>query len=80
MPVRIDVASSDGEVINRHFGAAEQFLIFDVGENSIIYTSKRRNEPPYDLGGHSDEKLAETIELISDCKILLVSRSIQFLA
>ncbi|MGN0901814.1 MAG: hypothetical protein ACI4M9_00890, partial [Succinivibrio sp.] len=38
---RVAVASSDGHVINEHFGHARQFHIFDLKDNVAVYVGKR---------------------------------------
>ncbi|SHH54636.1 Predicted Fe-Mo cluster-binding protein, NifX family [Sporobacter termitidis DSM 10068] len=74
MPLRIAAASSDGKVVNRHFGAARQFLIFDVDGAGIRFVEKRESEPPCSQGAHDDQKLQHTIRLMADCDAVLVSR------
>ena len=74
MAVRVAIVSSDGKVINQHFGAAGQFLIFNIDGEIITYFEKRENNPSCGPGGHSSDKLAKSIDLISDCKLVLVSR------
>lgn len=72
---RIAVASSDGKVINRHFGKASVFRIFDVmADKSIQFVENREVEPVCQSGNHDDSKLRETIKLFSDCKYVLISR------
>lgn len=74
LSVRIAVGSSDGKVVNQHFGVVEQFYIFDVKTDSFDFVEKRDNDRPCDHGSHSDDKLQKSAQLISDCKLVLVSR------
>lgn len=74
MAIRIAAASSDGKVVNRHFGAAHQFVIIDIDENGITFVETRKNEPPCRQGTHSDDLLLESTILLSDCKIVLASK------
>ena len=71
---RIAVASSDGIVVNSHFGRAGTFYIYKVEQQSIQFVEIRKVQPVCDGGNHEDGKLIETIEKLSDCKYLLVSR------
>jgi nitrogen fixation protein NifX len=65
MTVKIAFASSDRRAVNQHFGAAEAFAIYEVGETEtrlvevaeFIETS---------MDGH-EGKLAAKVELLGDC-------------
>lgn len=74
MPIRIAAASSDGKVINRHFGVAEQFLIFDIDKNGWTFIERRENTPPCNNREHDDDRLTDAIKNITDCSLVLVSR------
>lgn len=72
---KIAVASSDGIVVNQHFGHADKFLIFEVTSyESYRFIEKRSVEPVCSYGNHDDGKLIENLQKIQDCKYLLVSR------
>ncbi len=72
---KIAVASSDGIVVNQHFGHADQFLIFDVmGDGSFRFIETRTVEPVCSYGDHDDRKLIENLQKFQDCKYLLVSK------
>lgn len=70
----IAVASSDGIVVNSHFGRATTFYIYEEKEEQIRYVEKRKVEPVCTGGNHDDMKLRENLEKFSDCRYLLVSR------
>lgn len=72
MPIRVAAASSDGKYVNQHFGKADKFLIFDIKNNEEHEFIELRETTPR-CGGDPNLK-KETIELISDCDILLVSQ------
>lgn len=75
MAYKIAVASSDGKVINEHFGRSKQFLIFEVAENGeYSFLELRENSPPCNAGEHGEDQMEKTINLLSDCRIVLVSR------
>ncbi len=75
MSYKIAVASTDGKVVNQHLGRAEKFYILEVNdENDFYYVENRDNIAACNGGTHSDEGLNLTVQLLSDCKYVLVSR------
>ena len=70
----IAVASSDGIVVNNHFGKARTFYIYEEKDDKITYVEKREVEPVCNGGNHDDDRLQENLEKFTDCKYLLVSR------
>ncbi len=72
MSFRVAVASSDGKVVNQHFGHAEQFIIFDV-KNGTEYSfiENRKINPPCNFGEHNQNTLEEAVDRISDCNYVL---------
>ena len=74
MSYRVAVASSDGKYVNEHFGRAKQFLIFNVVENQCEFYELRKNDPPCSGTGHNEDQMSRTVELLADCKAVLVSQ------
>jgi len=74
MSYRVAVASSDGKFVNRHFGHAEQFLIYEIAEDNCNYVETRSNAPLCGDQGHNDDQLAGIVKLISDCRVVLVAK------
>lgn len=76
--LRIGAATSDGIVVNQHFGHASKFRILEVKDGTIDWLSepenKRELESVCDGGTHDGSKLLENAEALSDCDCLLVSR------
>lgn len=75
--MKVAVVSSDGKVINQHFGKASRFFIFEVNDcGEIQYLEVRETIPLCGSAdhGHADDVLSRTISLISDCEALLCSR------
>ncbi|MCX7745386.1 MAG: dinitrogenase iron-molybdenum cofactor biosynthesis protein [Clostridia bacterium] len=75
MAYRVAVASSDGKVVNQHFGRSRQFLIFEItdsGEWSLV--EHRENVPPCGFGDHHEDGMKRSVELLSDCSKVLVSQ------
>ena len=75
--MRIAVASSDGKMVNQHFGKATQFFILDVDDATIELVEVRENTPPCgssEYSGHDDNALSKAVTPIADCEAVLCSR------
>lgn len=72
--MKIAIASSDGIVVNNHFGRARSFYIYQVQSEKIIFLETRQVSPVCDCGNHDEIKLNENLSRVSDCDYLLVSR------
>lgn len=75
--MKIAVASTDGKVINQHFGHADQFLIFELSGSGAQFVEIRRCPPlcgASDQPGHSEDALEERMKLIGDCGAVLCAR------
>lgn len=72
---KIAVASSDGIVVNRHFGRADTFYIYKIDEAGRHLLLETRNVTPVCSGGnHDNYALRNNINELADCKYILVSR------
>ncbi len=74
MSIKIAVGSSDGKVVNAHFGRAAQFLIFQYEDTDLTYLETRVNKPGCSSLNAPIGTMAETIELLRDCHYILVSQ------
>lgn len=75
MSMRVAVGSSDGKVINQHFGHAKQFLIFDIDENGNIEFIEIRDNIPLCCGGnHTSNGIKNTLDILKDVQIVVVSQ------
>jgi len=74
MAYKVAVASTDGKVVNEHFGRAERFLIFEVEDGRLSFSELREAGPPCMEGEHSDTGLADAAGSLADCRAVLVSR------
>ena len=72
--VLVAIASSDGIVVNSHFGKTDKFYIYEVCEDNISFIEIREVEHVCNGGNHDEDKLEKNMQRISDCKYLLVSR------
>lgn len=76
MKVKIAIASTDGKLVNQHFGRADRFYIVSAEETerTVSYLEERRSEPVCHGGEHEQGMLEKTANLLSDCSYVLVSR------
>lgn len=75
MSYRIAIASTDGKVVNQHFGRAEYFYIGEVDENLEFHLLEKRTTKPVCQGGEHETDSLETIaDSLSDCRYCLVSQ------
>lgn len=72
MSYKVAFASSDGKVVNQHFGRAKHFLIVEVEDKDYKYIETRVNEPACQDFQHTQDALEKSLELISDCKAIFV--------
>ncbi len=72
--VRIAVASSDGIVVNQHFGKAELFYIYETDGENVAFSETRALKAVCEAGNHDDNRLLENLNQLRDCEYLLVSR------
>lgn len=77
MKCKIAVASTDGKVVNQHFGKAKIFYVIeaDMEQKDQFEVVEIRQTSAFCEGGeHSDERLKKAIQKVRDCDYLLVSR------
>ncbi|OPY24500.1 MAG: Dinitrogenase iron-molybdenum cofactor [Methanobacterium sp. PtaU1.Bin242] len=70
--MKIAVASTEGKIIDLHFGDANQFLIFKLedGEGKFQEIREKTLMP---LNEHTERWIA-SIELINDCKAVICNK------
>lgn len=72
---KVAVASSDGIVVNQHFGRTDTFYIYEVTETGKYILLETRTVTPVCHGGnHNENELRDTIRKLKDCKYIIVSR------
>jgi predicted Fe-Mo cluster-binding NifX family protein len=75
MPFKVAVGSSDKKTVNVHFGKCKEFLIYETDETGTYkLTETRKTEPVCNFGTHDDIELKYVIDMLADCKYVLVSR------
>lgn len=72
---RVAAATSDGIVVNKHYGRADNFRIYDIGiDNSIVFVEERKTVPVCQGGNHDEIEIKKSVRNLSDCRYVLVSR------
>ena len=72
---KVAAASSDGIVVNQHFGRADTFYIYEVTEAGAYSLLETRSVLPVcQSGNHDDDTLYANIGKLKDCKYVLASR------
>lgn len=75
--LKMAIASSDGKVINQHFGKARRFIIIESDGEEVKVLEVRENNPAcgtLEYGGHADDALDRSISIIEGCDAVLCSR------
>lgn len=73
--LRVAVCSSDGRMVDEHFGSTSQFLILEIEESSVHFAEWRMTEPSCQGGSHDGSASARNIALIEDCQLLVAVRA-----
>ncbi len=72
MAYRIAAASSDGQHIDRHFGAADGFVIVEVAADGTFDAVERRTvKSPCQHGFHDEEALLTAVQALADCRYVV---------
>lgn len=68
--MKLAFASSDGVVVNQHFGHTPCFWIIELNEENGEWDllEKRVNDPPCKFGEHDEGALNGSVDLIRDCR------------
>ncbi len=75
----IAVASTDGKIINQHFGHAERFLIYRAGCGDVKFLEER-SVTKYCLGIEThahpfeEDRFMGVVSIIKDCRFVMVSK------
>jgi nitrogen fixation protein NifX len=72
---RIAIASTDGKVVNEHFGRASFFYIAEIkSDGTYSVTCKRDVIPLCDSGEHTEEGILTKVKELGDCTAVLVAK------
>lgn len=70
--MKIAVASTEGKIIDLHFGDANHFLIFKLEDGEGKFQEIREKTPMH-LNEHTERWIA-SIDLINDCKAVICNK------
>jgi predicted Fe-Mo cluster-binding NifX family protein len=73
--LRVAIASSDGRIVDEHFGSTLQFVIVETNGHIARFVETRANAPPCGDGRHAPGQLEQSVALIADCNVLLAVRA-----
>jgi len=75
MAYKVAISSTDGKVVNQHFGHTENFIIVQVDENKQYHFIEERSvEAPCSAGGHDKSVLEKAVLAVSDCRYVLCAQ------
>jgi nitrogen fixation protein NifX len=76
MEYKIAVGSTDGKVVNEHFGRCRRYLVFNIDEaaGSCEFEGFRVVKPACADGEHEEADFDAIFDALSDCRFVLVSR------
>ena len=73
-PVRLAVASKEGQAISEHFGHARRFAVYEVSPTACRLLEEREVEH-YCLGNSASQSaMAGILETIQDCQAVFVAK------
>lgn len=72
----IAAASSDGKLIDQHFGKCNMFYIFriDGNENFVQVENRSITSACSDCGAHNDARTLSAVQTLADCKYVLCAK------
>ncbi len=73
MARRIAIASTNGRLIDTHFGHAERFEIYEIAEGGSAFVETRTVSSACHGGGHDESSFDATLLALRDCEAIFVS-------
>ena len=75
METKVAITSSDGAVIDQHFGHCSEFRIAEIESSGQWKIAEvRKTERTCNNFSHSEAHVQEVVKLLSDCRYLLTYR------
>lgn len=75
--MRIAIASSNGKDVDKHFGKAKEFLIYDLADGKRTFVAKR-HASPLSTGDRSHPfdapRFRAIVDLLKDCRRIYAVR------
>ena len=73
MSKRIALASSNGRVVDTHFGHAESFYVYEIEDALAAFVEERRTNASCSGRSHDESSFDATLAILSDCTAIVVS-------
>jgi predicted Fe-Mo cluster-binding NifX family protein len=67
----VAVAGQEGGKVDKHFGAVETFLIYDLAGDAPKLIERRTID---ELAASGEERRATIVRILADCRVLLVEK------
>jgi predicted Fe-Mo cluster-binding NifX family protein len=74
MGIKVAIASTDGKVVNEHFGRATKFHVFELNPNGFKFLETRPVERCCNGGEHEDSAFEKVAHTLNDCKAIFVAK------
>ena len=74
MKYKVAVATKDGKVVYEHFGRCGRYSIVEVEDNYYRFIGFREVEPPCQGGEHTEAALEKAVEILQDCRWIIVGQ------
>ena len=74
MSYRAALASTDGKVVNQHFGHTERFHIVELDDKGYQYIGTRETGACCNNKNHEISSFERTAEILADVQAIIVSR------
>ncbi len=72
--ILVAVTTAGKGIINQHFDATKEFLIYKAGDNGVMFVQPRRITREYAKTAESDNPVNEITDVLKDCKLLLTAK------
>jgi nitrogen fixation protein NifX len=74
MSYRIAIASSNGEAVDRHFGQARNFLVYEISDAGVEFVEDREIRLVSGEAAHTERNMNIFADALSDCSAVFVQR------
>jgi predicted Fe-Mo cluster-binding NifX family protein len=74
LSIKLAIASSDGKVVNQHFGHARVFHVVEVNGDTYQFLETRDVPPSCGEQGHSTDAFDAVLTILDDCDGVIVAQ------
>lgn len=72
--ILVAVTSAGEDMINQHFGAVKEFLVYEAGDKGIRFIHHRKITQEYCAGPNGTNSLQPIIDKLKDCALVLTAK------